>query len=298
MDSTPKSPKLRRDSIASFAFNPSIAQGAAAPRASSIAPGSIAALVFRHVSSSRSVRGILAGAFVATTLVSALAVSSSVRPEAVVASEPEPMRIEQLIELTPPAPEPEPPPPARPLPRTASHRLKTRKPLEKPDAPGARPPPPAQAGRLVATEPDDPLDFTEKSMVSADNARFAGGVTAPSGTNQEAVRTSTVDFNAKPGGPQGEGSLARPVGLSARNWHCPWPEEAEMLGITEQIVVIRVVADAAGVSKKVTVLADPGHGFGSAAVTCARVYKFDPALDDYGRSYAATSPPIRVRFTR
>ncbi|MEM8609095.1 MAG: ferric siderophore ABC transporter substrate-binding protein [Myxococcota bacterium] len=296
MNGSNEDSKFPRDSIASFVFDPKSAQSTTATRATSIAPGSIAALVFGHVSTSRSVRGILAGAFVAATLGSALAMSSPASgPGADAQSatpESEPMRIVQFVEPAPPEPE------TQVLPNTAKRRVTTRKRLQKADAPGAKPPPPAQAGKLVAVAPDDPLDFTDQSMVSADNAKFAGGVTAPSGTNQEAVRTSTVDPNAKPGGPQGEGSLARPVRLGSRSWNCPWPEEAEMLGITEQFVPIRVMTDPEGVALRVTVLADPGHGFGAAAAECARANKFRPALDDYGKPYAASSPVLRLRFTR
>jgi len=293
-DETPKDRPFERNSIASFVFDPRAAQISPGPRARTIAPGSIAALVFRHAGSSPSVKGILTGAVVAATLGSALAMSAwAAPPEAkvpVVTSEP--MRLEHVVELAPEEPaEPEPS-------ANAARRVETRKRLPKPDAPGAKPPPPAQAGKLVAVQPESSLDFTDQSIVTADHAKFAGGVTAPSGTNTDAVRTSTVDPNARPGGPQGEGSLARSVRLPARNWHCPWPKEAEMLGITEQTVVIRVMVDETGASKTVTLLADPGHGFGNATVACARTAKFEPARDEDGRPYAATSPPIRVRFTR
>lgn len=43
---------------------------------------------------------------------------------------------------------------------------------------------------------------------------------------------------------------------------------------------------------------DPGHGFGEAALRCARTARFAPALDAAGRPVEARSPPIRVRFVR
>ncbi|MEM7138493.1 MAG: energy transducer TonB [Myxococcota bacterium] len=294
----PKRERFEADSIAGLVFDPAASVAPAPPRLSRIHPGSIAATVFAHASSSPSVRRLLAGAFIVATIGGAAAWSAASASRGAPARGPveesEPMRIEQLVELAPPEPAE---PVEAPKPK-AERRVATRKPLAKPDAPGAKPPPPAQAGKLVATAPDDPLDFTEASFVSADAPQFAGGVTAPSGTNTEAVRTSTVDPNARPGGPQGEGSLARPVRLPARNWHCPWPEEAEMLGITEQTVVLRVMVDASGVSKRVSVLVDPGHGFGVAAEACAKAVRFEPACDEAGVAYSSTSPPIRVRFTR
>ncbi|WP_428264835.1 TonB family protein [Haliangium sp.] len=88
------------------------------------------------------------------------------------------------------------------------------------------------------------------------------------------------------------------MSLPARRWACPWPREAEALGIDEQVVVLRVVVDRAGRVSSAELLADPGHGFGRAALTCARAARFDPARDREGRPYPATSPPIRVRFSR
>ena len=301
-------PRISKSSVAGFPIG-SIAgvvfragardhdEAHAHPRASTIAPGSIAAEVFRRATAPKAIRTALL-LLPSTVLVYAIA-GFAFSGESTEADSPEvapsdPIKMVYHVEPEPPAPEETAPPEPK-----AKQRVATRKPLSKPDAPGAKPPPPAQAGRLVAKEPsDDEVDFTDFTVVSGESARFAGGVTAPSGTNPNAVRTSTVDPNARPGGPQGEGSLAAPVRLFARDWTCPWPEQAEMLGITEQTVVIRAMVDTAGRAKKVTLLADPGHGFGTAAVSCARTAKFQPARDRNGTEYAATSPPIRVRFTR
>jgi protein TonB len=46
------------------------------------------------------------------------------------------------------------------------------------------------------------------------------------------------------------------------------------------------------------VLADPGHGFGAAAVACALRTRFVPARARSGQAVRSLSPPIRVRFTR
>ena len=291
---------LPTDSIAGGVFG-AVArndEGASArPRAFTITPGSIAAEVFSCVTAPRAMRTalLMLPAVVVLCAVAALASSGrSIEAHAAPVAVSKPIRMEYHVELEPPAPEET--APAEPK---AERRVMTRKPLSKPEAPGAKPPPPAQAGRLVAREPsEEPIDFADFTVVSGESARFAGGVTAPSGTNPDAVHTSTVDPNARPGGPQGEGSLARPVRLPARDWDCPWPEQAEMLGITEQFVVIRAMVDTSGTAKTVSLIADPGHGFGSATVACARIAKFQPARDRNGVEYTATSPPIRVRFTR
>jgi protein TonB len=91
---------------------------------------------------------------------------------------------------------------------------------------------------------------------------------------------------------------ARPVSLKSENWSCPWPREADAQQVDEQTVVIRVVVSADGAAETAKVLADPGHGFGEAAAACAMRTRFTPAGDRRGESIRATSPPIRVRFTR
>jgi protein TonB len=45
-------------------------------------------------------------------------------------------------------------------------------------------------------------------------------------------------------------------------------------------------------------VADPGVGFGRAALACARRTHFQPARDAAGAPTAAWSSPIRVHFTR
>ena len=285
------------DSIAGFVFERPSTVPEAVARPVAFTPGSIAAVVFGGGDRRRR-RRVVATLMVAFALTSAIAwAAPAQRPRQSADAEIEsvqPTKLEYVVELKEPVAEP----PAPPEPASkAAKRVVTRKRLATPDAPGAKPPPPAQAGKLVAAN-EPTLDFTEASFVSGEAVRFAGGVTAPSGTNTDAVRTSTVDPNAEPGGPQGEGSLARTVSLSARDWNCPWPEEARMLGIDEQIVVIRALVDADGVPQRVSVLADPGHGFGNATLECAKSAKFQPACDRDGKPYTATSPPIRVRFTR
>ena len=286
------------DSIAGFVFDPALPHTAPAlaPMVG-FAPGSIAEAVFGRVR--RHIRGrvvsvliVLFGVSIAASLAASARAPKSMPAPTETRSTP--TRVEYDVDLTPPEAPPAPEPETL---AQAKQRVQTRKRLAKSSAPGAKPPPPAQAGEIVAkAEPS--LDFTEDAFVTGQAPRFAGGVTALTGTNTDAVRTSTVDPNARPGGPQGEGSLARSVSLSARDWTCPWPDEAEMLGIDEQVVLIRALVDTAGKAKKVTILADPGHGFGKATLECAKSAQFQSARDAKGEPYTATSPPIRVRFTR
>jgi protein TonB len=144
-------------------------------------------------------------------------------------------------------------------------------------------------------EAEAPLDFTGFDIVSGQAPGYAGGVTASTGSSAQAVE-------AVPGsGGDANGSVAsraRPIRLPARNWDCPWPREADALRIDEQTVVLRVVVTTEGRVTSAELVSDPGHGFGQAALACARRARFDAALDRDGQPFVATSPPIRVRFKR
>ena len=89
-----------------------------------------------------------------------------------------------------------------------------------------------------------------------------------------------------------------PVALASSEWNCPWPVEADGLALDEQVATIRVVVDVRGAVETAELVADPGDGFGRAALACARRTRFSPALDRDGRPIRARSPAIRVHFTR
>jgi protein TonB len=197
----------------------------------------------------------------------------------------------EVVDLLPPPPEqplPDPvvPPPTRArLPPTARPKV---------------PPPPAQAGRIVAQEPrsDAPLDLTKNTFVTGSAATYAGGTTTATGTNRVAVPPAIVDPNARPTSRPGEPDRSHAVALSDDEWRCPWPPEADAEQIDEQAVIIRVKVRPDGTAASARLVADPGHGFGRAAVACALSTRFSPARDRAGRPTEADSPPIRVRFTR
>jgi protein TonB len=197
-----------------------------------------------------------------------------------------PVPVPIALSLDRPAAPPSPLPPARtePAPRRA-HRPA---------------PPPARAAAIVARQPDPgaPLDLTADSFVTGAANEYAGGVTATAGTNDVAVQTREVDPRSAPGAGASWSDLSRSVSLADHSWSCAWPFQADTAQIDEQTVVIRVVVDAEGIAESAEVVADPGHGFGQAAVTCARRTRFTPALDHRGQPVRALSPLIRVRFTR
>jgi protein TonB len=202
---------------------------------------------------------------------------------------------EQVVELTrppppPPAPQEKPHPPEPAAPKV--HVVRPHREV------ASRPPPPAQAGNIIAREPDPhaPADLTGETFVTGSATAYAGGVTSSTGTNPRAVQSREVDPRAPPGG--GEPDRSRPVSLNEAEWSCPWPREAEAEAIDEQTTIIRVLVHPDGTVESASLVRDPGHGFGQAAVACAMHTRFEPAQDRSGKPIRAQSPPIRVRFTR
>jgi protein TonB len=206
------------------------------------------------------------------------------------------------IDLTepppPPAPEPEPEP-------EAPHP--TRAPAPRADAPPPPPPAAAEAGKVLTQEPDpnEPVDLTGDGFVSGNSDRFAGGVTASTGTAKTAVR----DLRATPDGvgkappgalaPAQGPDLSRPAAPLGGSWNdCEFPAEADVEGIDSAVVQLTVTVGPNGRAKSVTVLRDPGNGFGRSARSCAFRKQFNPALDRSGAPITLSTPPFTVRFTR
>jgi hypothetical protein len=199
----------------------------------------------------------------------------------------------ELFESTPPAPAPPPPPRPRHAPLA---------PTARPVAPSERPAAaaPAQAAEVVARETpsDEPVDLTGFSVVTGRGDKYAGGSTTSGGTNARAVTGGTSTTGD---GVHGAGAtdLSRPVGVPEAEWKdCGWPQEADALGIDEQIVSMRAIARADGSFESGEVVHDPGHGFGAAVLACARRHGFIPALDRGGNPIRARSGIIRFTFTR
>jgi periplasmic protein TonB len=218
----------------------------------------------------------------------------------------EPAKPAPLPEQTP-TPEPAPVTPVEPSP------MLTKIPLQKTPAPpnvvpSKEPPPPAQAGNVVAQEPDAnaPVDLSDNTFITGESKAFAGGTTTTKGTNDKAVYTKDTDPNGKPGGQVLAAPLAkpkgldrsRPVALNEDSWACAWPREADSEQIDEQSVTLKVSVDAKGKVTAANLISDPGHGFGAAALACALKTRFTPALDASGKAILSISPSIRVRFMR
>lgn len=210
------------------------------------------------------------------------------------------------IEVNKPPP---PPPPPAPEPEPEKPQVQQKAPAAPQNTQPEKPPAPAQAAKVLTADPDpsEPLDLTDQGFVSGEGDRFAGGVTTATGTSKTAVR----DRNAKPGGVvggKGTGPVAPPaapkVDLSraamptTRSWDCGFPAEADVEQIDFQRVSIVVTVGTDGRAQSVTVLNDPGHGFGNQARQCAMRKSYDVGLNAEGKPVVTMTPPFNVTFTR
>jgi protein TonB len=198
----------------------------------------------------------------------------------------------------PPPPEPEKEPePVRPAPHAAPP----------PPEAAAKPPAAAEAGKVLTSEPDpnEPVDLTGDGFVTGNGDHFAGGITASRGTSKSAVRnvgaspTGTGTGTHPAPAPTPSVSLSRPAGLGTGSWgDCGFPPEADAEGINFKLVKIMVTVKPDGHARSVTVLADPGYGFGTWARQCALRKTFTPALNMAGEPVEQTTPPFVVKFER
>jgi hypothetical protein len=210
------------------------------------------------------------------------------------------------IDVSPPEkpPEPEPaPPPPEPAP-LEPRLVPSRAPTE------AAAPAAAQAGQALTAEPspeDDPLDFTN-TIVTGPGTSYGGGTTASTGTSKQAVNDPRARGGLPPGGtgtgkappppPPPAKSLARTPTPESLNWSCGFPAEADMEQIDYATVTLSVTVGPDGRAKSVSVLKDPGNGFGSLARSCAFRMRYAVGLDALGKPVTKTTPPFPVRFTR
>jgi periplasmic protein TonB len=158
----------------------------------------------------------------------------------------------------------------------------------------------AQAATVVAQPPAPgaPVDLTADTVVTGTANAYAGGVTSSTGTSSSAVPEKRSADAPGAALPLALPDRSGPVSRESEHWSCPWPREADAEQIDEQTVILQVVVDRTGAAATVTVLADPGHGFGSTAAACAMRTRFTPARNRSGEPVRSTSPPIRVRFSR
>jgi outer membrane biosynthesis protein TonB len=212
----------------------------------------------------------------------------------------------EIDSTPPPPPPPEPEKPPEPEPE------KPAAPPPPPPAANEPPPPPpapAEAGKVLTSDPDPdaPVDLTGDTIVTG-NGEFHGGITSNTGTAKTAVR----DLNAQPAGvPGATGKAPAPVAQApekdlshapvpvSTNWQdCGFPAEADLDGVDFGVVTLTVTVSADGRATSVTVINDPGSGFGKHVRQCAMRRPWKPGVDRFGKPIISTTPPFPVRFTR
>src|SRR6185369_6060302 len=173
------------------------------------------------------------------------------------------------VDLTPPPPPPpEPTPEPEPEPEKPPPAAQTPPPA--PNTPAPPPPAAAEAGKGLTAE-----DGTSKNAVRDTRAEADGVGKAPPGPVAP----------AQPTGPD----LSRPAAPLAGSWNdCEFPAEADIEGIDSAVVQLTVTVGPNGRAKSVTVLKDPGFGFGQSARTCAFRKPFNAAFDRSGTAITMT----------
>ena len=217
------------------------------------------------------------------------------------------LQLQIEIDSTPPPPPPPPvtPPPPEPEPEKAPPPPPPPQAANEPPPP---PPAPAEAGKVLTSDPDPdaPVDLTGDGFVTG-NGEFRGGITSNAGTAKTAVR----DVKAQPGGvATGTGAapapvvkapekdLSQPAMPMGTSWSdCGFPAEAQLDGVEFGVVKLVVTVNTDGRAKSVTILSDPGSGFGNHARQCAMRRTFKPALDKSGQAVVSSTPPFTVKFT-
>jgi protein TonB len=208
------------------------------------------------------------------------------------------------VDLIKEAPPPPPPPPEEPQPEPERELAK---PIPK-DQPPAPPPPPAEAGKVLTSDPDPnaPVDLTN-SFVTGDADQYRGGTSSAKGTSKTAIYNPAAANTGVPGGtgtapaprPTKDDKSRAPGLLGGVDWSdCPFPGEADAEQIDQAFVLIQVKVKADGSPEAVSILQDPGHGFGREAKKCAMRKRYANGLDVDGNPVPGTTKPVRVRFER
>jgi protein TonB len=161
------------------------------------------------------------------------------------------------------------------------------------------PQPSAAAAPAIAVAQGGPVDLTASAIVTGtalvSNAGYSSAAGSGNGRGKATGPSAPSDVGARDAA---RAVLSRGVTLDPTNWRCAWPREAIAQDVFERSVVLRVLVRPDGSAESAQLLSEPGFGLGRAALGCARTTRFTPALDREGRPVRATSPPIRVRFTR
>lgn len=221
-------------------------------------------------------------------------------PSPTLPREPAPARSMTVELFAPPPPAPPLPEAPQPAPPAVAPRPRANARSRPAAAPQAPAPAPARAAAVVTQEApaQKVLDLSAFTIASGETTQAVGGATAGAGRGTQPVTGPATIGGVVGGTGTGTRDLSQPVRLPAGEWDCPWPAEADALGIDEQAVILHVTVRPDGRVESSELRADPGSGFGQAALACAQKARFLPATDVNGQPVRARSGPIRVLFIR
>jgi hypothetical protein len=128
-----------------------------------------------------------------------------------------------------------------------------------------------------------------RAVIAAEAAVPYGHVVALLDLLRKAGVTEIL-LSAGPSAPRPPPPPAPPPSASpSSEWSCSFPKEAEDAKIDSAVVTLAITVSEAGAAEKISVIDDPGHGFGRAAEQCAREHTFP-------RKRVTTK--LKVRFER
>lgn len=218
--------------------------------------------------------------------------------------EPKEEKEEKKVE-TPPPPEPEPqpvvderPPEERPVVQQVAHK------------PQVENTPPPSTNPYEDDEPPKPsggggtrIDFSANGAGGWNggdgngNGTGTGNGTGP-GSGSGPPGTAKPVAPPPPQAPPAADLSKPPTLVGSKSWNCPFPPEADAEGKDSAVVQLIVTVGSDGSAEKVSVIADPGSGFGRAARGCALGRRYQAGLDRDGKPTRKATAPITVRFTR
>ena len=135
-----------------------------------------------------------------------------------------------------------------------------------------------------------PVDF---SIVQGAADKYVGGTTSAVGTSDVPVRGPTT-----PDATVTSRRAAVAASPAGSEWDCSALYPADPNAPDSAAVMVQVRTDAAGRPRTVTILRDPGHGFGPAARACAMRQTYQPARDADDHEVPGETRPFLVRFHR
>jgi periplasmic protein TonB len=177
-------------------------------------------------------------------------------------------------------------------------------------------PTPSEPKPAAAATPEPPAPSTAAAAPMVDaplvaNAIAEGGslaVTSGTGTSIGGVATRVLPEAVSGSGSGAPGSLGSGRGMldhsrapqlagSAQWSDCPFPSDAYDAGVESGTVKLQVRINASGGVDAVSVLSDPGYGFGHEARRCAMRKRWQAGLDREGKPIAAVAI-VNARFAQ